>query len=71
MWANGRERPTRTDKDGAFEFRGAVPNSYEVLCEVQGFKQQRTPINAAQGDVDIGTVILDIAPIEDPVLCYG
>jgi hypothetical protein len=58
---------TQTDRFGAFEFRGMMPDTYEVRIQVPGFKSATVRAGATERDADIGTVVLEIAPIIDVV----
>ena len=58
---------TQTDNAGKFEFAGVPPNTYEVVLQVPGFKSLTVPVSATNIDVDVGTVVLDVGPIADPV----
>jgi hypothetical protein len=58
---------TQTDNAGRFEFAGVSPNAYEVVLQVPGFKSLTVPVSVAKMDVDVGTVVLDVADFGDPV----
>lgn len=59
---------TETDQAGRFGFSGLAHNAYELVFEVLGFKRLTIPVSATDKDVDVGTVAIDIAVIEDPVV---
>jgi Carboxypeptidase regulatory-like domain len=58
---------SQTDRFGAFEFRGVMPDTYEVRIQLPGFKLATVRAGATENDADIGTVVLEIAPIIDVV----
>jgi Carboxypeptidase regulatory-like domain len=61
----------QTDRFGAFEFRGIMPDNYEVRIQVSGFKSVTVRAGATERDADIGTVVLEIAAIIDVVTVKG
>ena len=46
-----------------------VPKAYEVVVEVIGFRLSTVRVTSSGQDVDVGTIVLDVGPIEDPTPC--
>ena len=59
---------TQADRFGAFESRGMMPDTYEVRIQLPGFKSATVRAGSTERDADIGTVVLEIAPIIDVVV---
>lgn len=57
-----------TGKNGVFTFPSVLPKTYELHFEVSGYDRLTVSVNATGSDVDIGAVVLEVAPIEGPVL---
>jgi hypothetical protein len=55
-----------TDQDGVFTFAVVVAGSYDIVLEVPGFRRLTAPVAVTDGSsVDIGTVVLEAAPLEE------
>lgn len=59
---------THTDENGRFTFPAIVPEQYDLLVESPGFRLLMVPVKATNNfaAIDVGTVALEVAPVEDP-----
>ncbi|PYT28103.1 MAG: hypothetical protein DMG58_19040 [Acidobacteria bacterium] len=59
---------TRTDENGSFKFPAIFPQQYELSFESLGFRRLTVPVNLQDSSsrIDMATVVLEVAPVEDP-----
>jgi hypothetical protein len=65
------QKPTmavRTDDDGAFVISLAYAATYVLRFETPGFRRHvKTVAVAKNTDVDVGSIVMEVAPIEEPI----
>jgi hypothetical protein len=51
---------TSTDQDEVFTFAAVAAASYEIILEVPGFRRLAVPVTVTDGNVNIGTIVLEV-----------